>query len=141
MAHKIIEDIQTRVLNDIAQALDGRLSSDIADMMVDRELKKRREAIVPAIDKHAEWAAQLKKLESNPDVKVYGSDMKPIGEPTFSQKKVDEINQLRQKIEKLEKAIIKAYSEGDLKDVNQLLGSGGKDQKSGEAEAGGKAPD
>lgn len=134
MAHEIIKDIQTRVLNDIAQALDGRLSSSIADMMVDRELKKRREAIVPAIDKHAEWSEQLKKLEANPDNVVYGADLKPVGTPTFSKKKVDEINQLRGKIAKLENAIIKAYTEGDLKDVNQLLGSGGKDQAAGKTE-------
>lgn len=141
MVHKIVNDIQTRVLNDIAEAMDDRLSGSIADMMVDRELKKRKEAIVPAIDKYAEWTAKLKKLESNPDVKVYGADLKAIGEPTFSQQKVDEINHLKVRIEKLEKAIVKAYTEGDLKDVNQLLASGGKDQKSGEAEAGGKTPD
>lgn len=137
MAHKIIEDIQTKVLTEIAEAVDGRLASQVADLMVDRELKKRKDAIVPAIDKHAEWTANLKRLEANPDDIKYGTDFKPVGEPGFTKKKIDEIMQLRQKIEKLEKAIIKAYTDGDLKDVNQLLGSGGKDKSSGEAEASG----
>lgn len=126
--HKIFHDIQSRVdeqLSKLGPTIDGYVS----DHMVDREMKKRGDAIVQGMDKLSQLEDQLEKLEKNPDFRTYGKDMKPTGEATYSEKKMGEIKKLTEQIGKLQNAMVKAYTDGDLRELNQLLQSDkGKDK-------------
>lgn len=101
----------------------------VVEAMVDREIKKRSEAIVKAIDKLA--AAEKELLKLGKDQKFYNEDG-TVDVETFSKARLDERNKKLKQIERLTSAINKAIDKGDMQDVYQLAGGkepGGEESK------------
>lgn len=139
----VIKTIQDAVLDQI-QKLGPRVESSVVDMMVDKELQKRTPAIVQGLEKLVELEKEYEKT-AKPDLVSREIDGTVLSQ-AYSSKKIEEIKKAKEKVEKLSKAIEKAFEHGDLKDLNQLLQQSGKpdqqsgkDKKEGGAEATGEA--
>ncbi len=119
------EDIRTKVAQEITKSL-GRVETDVVDILVERDLKKKSEALVKVIDKLSEEEKEMRKL--GPDNQQFDADGKKTGE-SFSKKRIEERNKTKGKITKLTNAINKALGEkGDFSDVYNL--ASGKDSAS-----------
>jgi len=133
-----IPTIQEKVAELIAKAGGDRLETELVDLLVDREMEKRKPVLVQAIDHMGVLSEELKKIDK-PDHKIMNSD-NTVKEEGYTPKRLEEIKKTKEKIDKLTKAFEKAFSNGNLKDLNTLLQSGkqdGKDQtKSGAEDTG-----
>lgn len=87
------------------------------NIMADRTLKKRTDAVVSVVDKIDSGERELRKLAA--DQVTYDESGKKTGE-TFSKTVIDERAKVSQKIGKLRKALDKALDEGDFSDVLNL---------------------
>lgn len=129
-----IPTIQEKVATLIA-GMGDQLETAIVDNMVDRELQKRQPILVQAIDRLGILTADLDKINRE-DIETRHVDGS-VKDKSYSPKRIEEIKKAKDKIEKLTKAFDKAFTHGDLKDLNQLLQSGkqdGKDQTKDGAE-------
>ncbi len=126
-----IKTIQDKVDLQISETMGVQVEDWVVNHMVDRELQKRGPLIAQALDAHSKLEDELKKLD-RPDHIIKDKDQKIIFEG-YTAKRSDEVKKLKEKIQKLENATDKAFKDGDLKELNQLLQSlgGGKDKKEG----------
>jgi hypothetical protein len=99
----------------------------LVDELVEREAEKRVKALVVCYDNLLKMKNDLNKIDRPDDIK-YDKDKKPVQE-FYTKSRLDEIDKIKQKIEKHEKAIVKGL-EGEMKDVYELAQqSSGKDKK------------
>lgn len=124
--------VQIKVAESIAN-LGPKVEDKVVDAIVDRELKKRSEAMVITVDKLEKLEADLKKVK--PDQNSFDEDGKPMSS-SWSKKALEEKNKLTQKIEKFNKAITKALETGDFQDVYNIEKQGGDNQGKSEEEVG-----
>jgi hypothetical protein len=124
-----VPTIQEKVAEAIAN-LGPQVESNVVDVMVDKELQKRTPVIVQGLEKIAEFKVELKKVD-RPDVKTLNADGS-VKDESYSPKKFEEVKKIKERIEKFTNATNKALTDGDLKELNQLLQqSGGKDKSEG----------
>ena len=123
-----VPTIQEQVAAGIAK-LGPRVETTIVDMMVDKELERRTPPIVQGLDRLSEFDVELKKTDK-PDVKTLNADGS-LKDESYSPKKFEEVKKIKERIQKLTNAINKALDNGDLKELNQLLQSSGKDKAEG----------
>lgn len=102
-------------LSDISPAVTDK----VVDLLVDKEVNKRVDNITQGLAKLDDLEKERRK-HSKPDVQTYKEDLSPA-DPQFSKERVDAIQKLNQKIEKLTKALDKAIDAGDFGDLNNLL--------------------
>lgn len=120
---KSIQDVALEQIN----GLGPRVESYVVDKIVDRELEKRAVPITQGMDTLAKFEEELKKVDK-PDMIARDKEGRIVSE-AYSSKRLEEIKKAKEKIEKLHKAIEKAYLNGDIKDLIQLNQSGGQDKK------------
>lgn len=111
-------EIQTKIAEKISEIAPS-LEKEIIEALVNRELSKRSTAIVTALDELSKMEKDLKKVK--PDQQGFDGEGKVVSE-TYSKAKLEEMNKLKQKIEKFTKAIDKALN-GDMGDVYNLNSS------------------
>lgn len=95
----------------------------LIEALVDRDKEKLNKAGVQVWDKIKKLQSDLHKI-NRPDNVLYGPDRKPVSEG-YTKARLDEIEKLKKQIDKLEKAMEKAYKEGETNDLYNL--AGGKD--------------
>jgi histidinol dehydrogenase len=125
MMADVVKSIQDVALEQI-KGLGPRVESYVVDKIVDRELEKRAVPITQGMDTLTKFEEELKKVDK-PDMIARDKEGKVVSE-AYSSKRLEEIKKAKEKIEKLHKAIEKAYIHGDVKDLNQLNQSSGKDK-------------
>jgi seryl-tRNA(Sec) selenium transferase len=128
MASEVVKTIQQQVAEQIAKCAP-QVESQVVDMLVDQEIQKRVPAIKQGVERHAELFAEQKK-QDKPDIVSRDREGKVVSE-FFSAKKIEELKKLDEQIRKLEQAIEKAFSNGDVKDLNVLLQQGKNTAKGG----------
>jgi len=111
--------------------LAPRVEDDVVEVLVERELTKRTEAIVQCMDTLAKMEGDLRKIK--PDQASYDGDGKVISE-SFSKNRFEEKKKLIERIGKFTAAITKAIEKADFSDVYNLKNQGkGGDSSSSEA--------
>ena len=116
-----VTSIRDKVAEEI-KALSPRVETELVDIMIEREVKKRTDALVVVYDKLSTATKDHAKL--GPDNVTYNADGSKASE-SFSKKRIDEINKAKGQVDKLTKTINKALDAGDFGDVYNL--SSGKD--------------
>lgn len=118
---KIAEKIST-----IAPAVEDKIITSL----VDRELNRRSDAVVKAIDALSKMEAEMKKIKPENTFDAKGEKISEY----FTKAKIEEKNKLQQKIDKYTKAIEKALEKADYGDVYNLEKSGGDPKPSGDTD-------
>ena len=121
---KTVHDMATEQLAELGPSV----MAEVASRMAQREVQKRADKMVQAIDKIAVLTLDHKKL--GPDDVRYNEAGEKISE-AYTKKRIDEINKSKSNIEKLQAAVAKAHSLGDYSDIDKLLGGGQKPQAEG----------
>jgi hypothetical protein len=115
--------VHDKVADQISK-INPRVEEQVVGVLVDRELKKRSDALVNVLDKLATLAGQLKKIR--PDQGSYDADGKETAS-WFSKAKAQEKKKLEEQVSKMENAINKALTTGDYSNVYNI--AAGKDPK------------
>ena len=103
------------------KTLSTTVEEEVISTMVEREVDKRSALIVKGLDLLTDAEKVRNKIK--PDLVGFAVDGKVTSE-SYSKSKLDELNKINSRIEKLTKAINKAI-EGDLNDLTNL--ASGKD--------------
>lgn len=103
--------------------LGPKVQDKVVGALVDRELDRRSDALVQAIDHLAKFEKELKKL--GPDQIAYNEKGEKTSE-TYSKARTEEREKLAKKIDKYTKAITKALENKEFGDVYNLASD--KDQ-------------
>lgn len=114
--------------NEQLAALGPRVMAEVASRMAEREVKKRTDKMVQALDKVATMTVEHLRL--GPDDVRYNAAGEKTAE-SYTKKRVDEISKSKSNIEKLQSAIAKADASGDYGDLDKLLASGQKPETEG----------
>lgn len=114
--------------NEQLAALGPRVMAEVASRMAEREVKKRTDKMVQALDRAATMTVDHLKL--GPDNVGYNAEGQKTSE-SYSKKRLDEINKSQSNIAKLQSAIAKADSSGDYGDLDKLLAGGPKSETEG----------
>lgn len=85
----------------------------VVNDLVEKELDRRKTATLVVLDKIKAAAAELKKLENSGEIK-YDACGVAVGTPTFSKDQLGKIKEAREKIDRLEGALAKAFTGGDF---------------------------
>lgn len=121
---KTVHDMATEQLAELGPSV----IAEVASRMAQREVQKRADKMVQAIDKIATLTLEHKKL--GPDDVRFNAKGEKESE-SYTKKRIDEINKSKSNIEKLQAAVAKAHTTGDYSDIDKLLGSGQKPQTEG----------
>lgn len=97
--------------------LSPRVEASVVDVLVQRELTRRSEAIVQCFDKVDKLVKELRKVR--PDQVVFDETGKQVA-ALYSKPILEARTKLEQQIEKIEKAIQKALDKQDFSDVYSL---------------------
>lgn len=122
VADQVAEDIK---------AMNPDVEASLVDALVDREKSKRVDALVICYDKWQKLRGEIRKAE-RPDQVFTDKDGKITGE-SFSKKAFDALKTLREKAEKIERAVEKAIK-GDVGDAYNIArdkGDGGNKSEEG----------
>ena len=114
----------TKLRMDVADALTGsgsKVRGLVVDKLVQDEISKRQAAVLNVLDKLDVKHKELKKAEKEGEVK-FDHDGKPVGEPSFTKPQVETMKQLRESMEKMQKALEKAFDSGDFQELMKLAG-------------------
>jgi len=117
---KSIKDIINESVGEIIGASNGKVRSHLVDTIAGREITRRQEAVVKAYDLLQEKEKDLKKIK--PDSVTYDVDRKPLT-TGYSSAKLDERQKIVDAIEKIKKALEKAFAEKP--DYQQLFSLNG----------------
>lgn len=120
-----MNSVQTAVAEKIA-TLGPSVEEKVVDALVGRELNRRSEALVGAMDKLSKLEGDLKKIK--PDQISYDEDGKEVSK-TYSKAKTEEKDKLNKKIGKFTAAITKALEKDDFNDVYNIDKQTGDNQK------------
>lgn len=120
-----MNSVQVKVAETIAN-IAPKVEDKVVDALVDRELKRRSDALVSAMDKLDKMEKELSKIKA--DQISFDEDGKVVSQ-TFSKAKKEEKDKLSQKVQKATNAINKALEKGDFGDVYNI-DKAGDNQKS-----------
>ena len=110
------QTITTAVAEKLAN-LSPVVNAKVVDYMVEKEIEKRSNAIVTAMDKLNALKNDLKKVK--PD-QVFYDDAGAQTRAEWSKSKLEEKNKLTQQVDKFEKALTAAIDQGDMAKVYEL---------------------
>lgn len=116
--------VQEKIAEQIA-ALSPRVEDQVVEAMVERELKKRSDAIVQGMDMLSKLEADLRKLK--PDQETYGPDNKLIA-ATYSKAKMNERKKLEERTAKAKRVLGKAIDNADFSDLYKFASGQDKDK-------------
>lgn len=119
----------SKVTDKIAEkiaAIAPQVEDRVVETLVERQLKKRSEAMVIVLDLIDKETAALKKLR--PDLELISASGQEL-EACYSKARWQERQKLQGKIEKMEKAIAKAIEHNEYADLYNL--SSGKNPSEG----------
>lgn len=122
VADQVAEDIK---------AMNPDVEAALVDALVDREKSKRVDAIVICYDKWQKLRGEIRRAEK-PDQVSIDKEGKAVSE-SFSKKAFEALKTIREKADKIEKAIEKALK-GDPSDVYNIArdkGDGGNKSEEG----------
>jgi hypothetical protein len=109
----------------IEEAVAGRfakLGGEVADaainILVEKELDKRKVQVVSAFSEYDELQKRLRRLDKG-DVLSYNGDGS-VATQAFSKQRLDELKKVRERMAKLEKALEDAIANSDFKKLNEL---------------------
>jgi len=117
--------VQVKVAETIAN-IAPKVEDKVVDVLVERELKRRSDALVSAMDKLDKMEKELSKIKA--DQISFDEDGKIVSQ-TFSKAKKEEKDKLSQKVQKATNAINKALEKGEFGDVYNI-DKAGDSQKS-----------
>lgn len=125
-------------LGELINDCGADVETEVIEALVGREVKRRSEALVQAIDSLAKMENEIKRFK--PDIVLLNEEGKETS-ANYSPAKFKERKELSEKINKYTNAINKALGDKhDFGDVYSLTGSAKqsppKDKKEGEGEAG-----
>jgi hypothetical protein len=124
------EKVADQVAEDI-KGMNPDVKTALVDALVDREKVKRVDALVICYDKWQKLRGEMRKAE-RPDNVTMDKDGKVVSE-SFSKKAYEALKTLREKADKIAKAIEKALN-GDVSDAYNIArdkGDGGEKGKAG----------
>lgn len=130
-----MNSVQIKIAESIAN-ISPKVEDQVVEVLVERELEKRSNAIVKAMDTLSKFEVDLKKIR--PDQTSFSETGEKVSE-TYSKVKLEEKNKLLQKLDKNTKAINKALETGDYQDVYNLNKQGGEPAKQDTADGDGEA--
>lgn len=128
-------EILTVVTNDLAENGGDKVREMVSNMRVEREIKKRAEAIDKVMGLLDQEEKNMKKL--GPDSKQYDVTGKEVV-ANYTKKQLDERGKVQKRLDKLINAINKALEKDDYQDVYQLQNGKLEDDGTGKAEGGDK---
>jgi len=103
-------------------ASNEKIKDIVVKTLVDKEVLRRANSIVSAIDKIPELDKELNKIK--PDISAqYDANGHEINRAAFSKEKIKQVNEIKGRIAKLEKAINKAL-EGDFSEIFNIKSNG-----------------
>jgi hypothetical protein len=122
VADQVAEDIKT---------MNPDVETELVNALVDREKVKRVDALVICYDKWQKLRGEIRKAE-RPDQVATDKEGKVVSE-TFSKKAFEALKTLREKAEKIERAVEKALKGdcGDAYNIAQDKSGGGDKGKGG----------
>lgn len=123
-----MNSLQMKVAESIAN-LGPQTEDKVVDVLVQRELTKRSDGLVQAIDKLSKMENEFKKMK--PDVATFDDKGNKVSE-YYSKTLTDQRKKHTEQTEKLKKAINKALETGEFSDVYNF----GKDQGQGQGKSG-----
>jgi|SRR5882724_2643018 len=135
-----MNSVQTKVAEQIIN-IAPKVEDKVVDALVSRELNRRSDSLVQAMDKLSKLEVDLKKIK--PDVVTYDINGKVASE-SYSKVKSEEYKKLNEKIGKFTKAIAKALENSDFSDVYNLdkqTGDHKKSDRDGDSEEAVSTPD
>jgi len=113
------------------------IEEKVAETMFKREIDKRSEAVVKVLDLISQEEKELKKID-RPDNMVYDRTGKAVGEGTYSKGRLEAIQKIVKRIEKLKNSVNKALEKSDYGELYQAASgklkdddAGGSDKSSG----------
>lgn len=106
----------------------------VVDLMVEKEIEKRKAAVLATIDKLEAKTKELRKAEKS-GTTTYDANGAPTGAFTFTKDQAESMKKLREEIAKLEGALTKALNDSDFTKLNELSSGGNKPQGGPPAEA------
>lgn len=127
-----MNSVQVKVAETIAN-ISPKVEDKVVDVLVDREVKRRSDALVSALDKLDKMEKELLKIKA--DQISFDEDGKVVSQ-TYSKAKKEEKDKLSQKITKAVNAINKALEKGDYGDVYNIdkAGDSQKSDRDGDQE-------
>lgn len=111
-----MNSVTIKVAEQIAE-IAPKVEDKVVDVIVTRELSKRADGLVKALDVLSQLEKDVKKI--GPDQKSFDETGKEISQ-TFSKGRLDERNKLQKRIDKTTGAINKALEKGEFGDVYNL---------------------
>jgi len=112
--------VHQKIATRIAELVPS-VEETVVNMLVERELTKRSEAIVQCMDTLAKLEGDLRKIK--PDLVSFDTDGKIVSE-NFSKNKFEEKKKLIERMGKYTSAITKAIEKADFGDVYNLKNQG-----------------
>lgn len=110
--------VQAKITENLSK-LSPKVEDAVVEAVVDREVKKRSQALVQALDKLSEMEKDLKKL--GPDNLMYDENGKEVL-GSYTKKRIDEKNKLTGRIQKLTNIINKALEKAEFNDLYNFVG-------------------
>lgn len=122
LAQQVAEDIKS---------MGPDVHQEVVDWLVNREKRKRVEAIAQCYDKWLKFQGEIKKASRPDQIQVDATGKETSS--SFSKKAYEALKTLREKSEKIEKAVEKAIN-GDVGDAYNIAkdkGDGGSSNSEG----------
>ena len=121
-----MNSVQMKVAEQIS-SIAPKVEDAVVAVLTDRELERRSNALVQALDKLDTMEKAFKKL--GPDQTTFDETGAKTTE-SFSKQRIEARNKETRNIDKLTKAINKSLESGDFNDLYNLSKQGGNNQKS-----------
>jgi hypothetical protein len=132
-----LEDVVSEKTKSLMEAVGSQISAfgpavqeGVISHFVEKEKKRRIEALISGLDQAKSYSSELKKL-SKPDVITKNLDGTTKDE-SFSPAAAKKFAETKQKADKLDKAMDKAFN-GEFGDLFQLVAKGGGEAAPAEA--------
>ena len=98
--------------------LGGEVADAAINILVEKELDKRKVQVVSAFSEYDELQKRLRRLDKG-DVLSYNGDGS-VATQAFSKQRLDELKKVKERMAKLEKALEDAIANSDFKKLNEL---------------------
>lgn len=127
-------DVSKKVMEELLDLSAGseEVEAGLADLLVKEDLNKKVEAIASCYKKWLRLKGEIKKAE-RPDLVVVDKDGKPVSS-NFSKKAFEALKTIREKADRISRAVEKALKEEDYGDVYNIAkdkGDGGSKSEEG----------
>ena len=115
------KSINILVAENLTKQGSQKVVDTVVDVLVQKEVTRRADALTAALKLHDDARKELLKFKA--DVVNYNEDGS-VASSTWSKAKLDEKKKTTEKMEKIERSIVKATEKDDWSDLYNLKGGG-----------------